>query len=210
MKTSTLLLAALAPVILPAGAVAQKLGTYAGTATIHATEVSGKSRREYTGKVTINVPVTSTGGSTMAEVDDVDKPSATATITEFTSSKEETSKGADGKYATLSCKLARPTEIPLNSQGSITIDTRAKTYTVFIAMVGLKQIPLDCVHSQSGAHKRQEGIGLSIATHDPSSTPKALAYTDPARLAAKHKLTINGSGGATTTLEQEWDFQLRR
>jgi hypothetical protein len=212
MDTTRLPLVCLAALALfPVAASAQTgKGSYAGTATIQSTEVSGKNSRQLRATVKVALPVTSTGGSIMAEVDDIDKPSATATITELSIAREESSRGTDGKFATLSCKLSRAVEMPLNAQGAITVDTRAKTYTVTIAMVGLKQVPLDCVHSQSGAHKRQEGVSIAIATHDPSAQPTGLTYSDPAKLAAKHKLTIKGSGGETSSLDQEWDFQLKR
>lgn len=197
--------------LFPVAASAQAgKGSYVGTATIQSSEVNGKNRRELRAIVKIALPVTSTGGSTMAEVDDVDKPSATATITELTIAREESSRGTDGKFATLNCKLSRPVEMPLNAQGAISVDTSPSTYTVTIAMVGLKDVPLDCVHSQSGAHKRQESVSIAIATHDPSAEPKGLPYSDPAKLAAKHKLTIKGGGGETISLDQEWDFQLKR
>lgn len=202
-----LVLSLTALAVLSGDALAQKpnLGAYVGTATITTTEASGKTRRQSQATVRITVPVTSTGSSTMAEVDDVDKPSATATITELTLSREETSRGADGKFAKISCKLSKPAEIPMNASGNISIDSRAKTYTIYIAFAALKQVTVDCVHSQSGAHKRQDGAALAIATHDPSGVPKGLPYTDPAKLVAKHKLVLGD-----TTLEQSWDFQLKR
>jgi hypothetical protein len=190
-------------------ALAQKpnLGSYVGTATILSTETSGKNRSQTRATVKVTIPVTNAGGSgTSAEVDDVDKPSATASITELTSTREETSRGADGKFATESCKLSKPVDLPMNVQGSLSLDHRKKTYTVFIAMVGLKQFPVDCVHSQSGAHKKQVGAAFALGTHDPSQAPVSLPYTDPARLVAKHKLVVGG----TTTIEQEWVFQLQR
>jgi len=203
-------LGVLAQGLLPADAIAQgpNLGSYVGTATILSTEASGKSRSQTraTVKVTIPVAKADTGG-TIAEVDDIDKPSARASITELATTREETSRGADGKFATESCKLSKPVDIPMNAQGSLSLDHRKKTYTVFIAMVGLKSFPLDCVHSQSGAHKKQTSASFALGTHDPSQAPVNLPYTDPARLVAKHKLV---AAGGATTIEQEWVFQLQR
>ena len=205
-----LALGVLAQAFLPGDAGAQKpnLGSYVGTATILSTEINGKNRTLTRATVKVTIPVTNAGSSgTTAEVDDIDKPSAMASITELTSTREENSRGSDGKFATESCKLSKPVDIPMNAQGSLSLDHRKKTYTVFIAMVGLKQFALDCVHSQSGAHKKQSAAALALGTHDPSNEPVNLPYTDPARLVAKHKLVV---AGGTTTVEQEWVFQLQR
>lgn len=210
MNRPSHLLVALAATTFSTAGLAQKpnLGSYVGTATILYTEGSGKSQSQTRATVKVTIPVTdSSATGTIAEVNDVDKPSATASVTELTTTKEETSRGADGKFAKLSCKLSKPVDIPMNAQGTLSLDQRKKTYTVFIAMVGLKQATLDCVHSQSGAHKRQTGVALALGTNDPSMEPVGLPYTDPARLVAKHKLTVAGGG---TTIEQEWVFQLQR
>jgi len=189
-----------------------KLGTYVGTATVSFSEMGKETRADYRGVVKIAIPLTSAGsGSAMAELSDIDKPSATAQITHLESSWKGTVPESDGKTSSWSCKLAAPTEVPMNAQGTLNIDYKRKTHSLFIALVSTKPVPLNCVSSRSGPYKKRELVSLVIGTNEPGDAWKELPFADPARLAAKFQLVPGAQmKGRYSPIDQSWDFQLQR
>lgn len=189
-----------------------KLGTYAGTATVAFSELGKYTKADYLGVVKIAIPLTSASSSSaMGELSDIDKPSATATIKQLDSSGRDSSPDSGGKINTWSCKLAAPTEVPMNAQGTLNVDYRARTYSFAIALVSTKPVPLNCVHSRSGAYKKQEMVSLFLGTNEPGDAWKELPFADPARLAAKYTMMPGMQmKGRYSPVVQEWDFRLQR
>lgn len=189
-----------------------KLGTYAGTATVAFSALGKYTKADYGGVVTIAIPLTSADSrSAMGELSDIDKPSATAKITQLDSSGRDSSPDSGGKINTWSCKLAAPTVVPMNAQGTLNVDYRGKTHSLAIALVSTKPVPLNCVHSRSGAYKKQEMVSLFLGTNEPGDAWKELPFADPARLAAKYTMMPGMQmKGRYSPVVQEWDFRLQR
>lgn len=199
--------------LLPAAALAQgKLGSYTGTVKVSGSEFGTTSRVAFAGDVKIALPITSSsdGGAT-AQVDDVDKPSATARITRWDSEGRNAGPDADGKVTTWKCSLAAPVEVPMNASGVMHVSRTTKKYSMFVGMAARKPVQLDCVNSRTGPYKKAETMGLFFGTNEPGVAPMELPYTDPARLAAKHRLVpIAQMKGRFSPLEQEWDLRLAK
>jgi hypothetical protein len=184
-----------------------KHGAYVGTATIAYSEPNKYLGGSYKATVKIAIPMTE---AARAEIDDVDKPSAMATITELNTWGEAKAPDSGGRIGKWSCKLAAPVDVPMNAQGSLELDSRKKTYAMFIALVSTKEIPLTCTHNHSGAHKKMSGVGLFLATYDLyGGGPRTeLPYADSARLAGKISLTGPALKEKYSPIVQEWDLKL--
>jgi len=190
-----------------------KLGAYTGTASISGSEIGKNQKVDFAAKVKISIPVESVKeGNIRAEAEDIDKPSAIATVTKWEMEGKASSPGADGKIMTWKCSLAAPVDVPMNAQGSLDLDAGTKKYTMYIALVPLKQFPVKCVNSQSGAYKDNKGLGLFFGTSEPELIPaNAQPYTDPARIAAKYKLVPAASmKGQYGPVDMEWDLRLQK
>jgi hypothetical protein len=188
-----------------------KLGTYTGVVSISGAEIGKHSKVDFRATVKVSLPVASSkDGSTRAEADDVDKPSAIATITQWELEARNGSPDSDGKITTWKCSLAAPTDVPMNASGALDVDHRTKKYSMFVALVSTKPIPLKCVNSRSGAYKKTESVSLFFGTSEPDLMPaNALPYADLARLTAKHKLVPAGSmKGSYGPVDMEWDLRL--
>lgn len=98
----------------------------------------------------------------------------------------------------------------MNAQGSLELNHRKKTYFAFVAFVGMKQIPLDCTHSGSGAYKTKVAPGLAFGTGHPGAHPRVeLPFTDPARLLASHQFVPPpGLGDGKGPIDQKWEIRL--
>jgi len=189
-------------------AQAGKHGAYAGTAKITYSEGTPPNHVLYRADVKITIPLTS---ATMGELDDVDKPSATARITHIETSQRDTAPDSGGKINTVTCKLAAPVEVPLMAQGTLNLNPRKKTYWMYIALIATKPAKIDCVHSRSGAFRRDHLVGMAMGTHEVGIATAVLPFTDPARLVAKHSMVPGpGMKSKAARVEQEWDLQLRR
>lgn len=196
-----------------AHAQAGKHGAYTGTVNVAGSEIEKHSKVDFRATVKVSLPVVSRKeGATRAEVDDVDKPSATASITQWDLEARNASADSDGKITSWKCSLAAPTTVPMNAQGALDVDHRTKKYSMYVALVSMKPIPLKCVNSRSGAYKNAEAVGLFFGTSEPDLMPaNALPYADPARLAAKHKLVPAGSmKGRYGPVDMDWDLALGR
>lgn len=213
-KFPTLVLAAVACIGIAHAVRAQtsKLGVYTGTVAVSGTEL-GQENVTFSANVKISLPLTSGDkASAIAELDDVDKPSASATISQWDLAGRNASPDSDGKVTSWTCKLAAPTEVPMNASGTLNLDYRAKTHSMFIALVALKPIPLNCVNSRSGPYKKAQSVSLFFGTNEPDAQPwKALPFNDAARLTATHKLVpANSMKGRNGPLDQTWDLRLVR
>jgi hypothetical protein len=207
---------ACAGIAVPAQAQGGKLGAYTGTVTISGTELSAggnPGKVDFRATVKITLPLTSRSAtSAMAELDDVDKPSASAEITQWDLVGRNASADSDGKITSWTCALAAPTTVPMNGQGTLNIDFRKKTHSMFIALVSLKPIPLKCVNSRSGPNRQTTTVSLFFGTSEPDVLPwKELPFADPARLSAKYKLVpVSQMKGRYAPVEMAWDLQLTR
>ena len=194
-----------------AHAQAGKLGAYSGTVSVSGSEIGKHSKTDFRATIKVSLPVASrNASSTRAEADDVDKPSATATITQWELEARNASPDSDGKITSWKCSLVAPTDVPMNASGALDVDHRTKKHSMFVALVSTKPIPLTCVNSRSGAYKKTESVGLFFGTSEPDLMPaNALPYADPARLAAKYKLVPASSmKGRYGPVDMEWDLRL--
>lgn len=190
-----------------------KLGTYTGTVAISGVESEKHSKVTFRANVKIAMPLTSGNArSAMAEIGDVDKPSATAMITQWDLEARNASPDSDGKITSWTCSLAAPTEVPMNASGVLNVDYTARTHSMFVALVSTKPIPLKCMNSRSGAYKKSELVSLFFGTNEPDVLPyKELPFTDAARLAAKYTLVpVSQMKGRYLPVDMEWDFRLTR
>lgn len=189
-----------------------KLGIYSGTVTMSGTEI-GQDHVTFRASVKVSLPLT--GGdksSATAEVGDIDKPSATATIQQWDLVGKNASADSDGKVTSWTCALAAPAEVPMNAQGMLNVNYRAKTHSMFVALVSTKPIPLNCTNSRSGPYKKDQYVSLFFGTNEPDVQPwKKLPFADAARLTAKYKLVpVSHMKGRNGPLDQEWDLKLTR
>jgi hypothetical protein len=82
---------------------------------------------------------------------------------------------------------------------------------MYIALVATKSAKVDCIHSRSGAFKKDHLVGMALGTHEVGIAETELPFTDPARLVAKHSMVPGpGMKSKAARVEQEWDLQLRR
>ena len=211
---SRLCLLAFAAIAFAGAAHAQgKLGTYSGTVVLNGTEIGKTSKTVFAATVKIDMPLTSGDAkSAMAEISDVDKPSATATITQWDLEARNASPDSDGKITSWTCKLAEPTTVPMNASGVLNVDFAARKHSMFVALVSLKQLQFNCVNSRSGPYKEKRGVSLAFGTNEPDVLPyKELPFSDPMRLTARFKLVpVSAMKGQYGPLDQEWDFKLVR
>lgn len=189
-------------------AQAGKHGAYAGTAKITYSEGSPPNHLLYRAEVKIAIPLTS---ATLGELDDAGTTSATARITHIETSQRDSSPDSGGKINTVTCKLAAPVEVPLMAQGTLNLNPRKKGYWMYIALIATKPVKVDCVHSRSGAFRKDHLVGMAMGTHEVGIAETELPYADPARLAAKHSMVPGpGMKSKAAKVEQEWDLQLKR
>ena len=189
-----------------------KLGVYSGTVTMSGTEL-GQENVTFRASVKVSLPLTDGGkSSATAEVSDVDKPSAMATIQQWDVVGKNSSADSDGKVTSWTCALAAQVEVPMNEQGVLNVDYRAKKHSMFIALASTKPIMLNCTNSRSGPYKKDRHVSLFFGTNEPDVQPwEELPFTDAARLTAKHKLVpVSNMKGRNGPLDQEWDLKLTR
>jgi hypothetical protein len=193
-------------------AQAGTLGAYEGTVTVSGTETGKYTQATYRATLKVRLPLaTASSKSAHAEVDDVDKPSASAVITQWDTSGRNSSPDSDGKISTWTCKLSAPTEVPLNGSGMLDVDYRAKTHAAFVTYVGTKPIPLNCVSSRSGAYKQTQAVALFFGTNEPDVPENGLPFADPAHLTATYTLVpASQMKGRNGPQAQTWDLHLVR
>jgi len=185
-----------------------KYGAYEGTVKVQGAEIGKLNQHRYRYTVKMKMPLTDKSSSmAMAEIGDIDKPSAMALIEQWDTFQSGGSPESDGKISTVTCALAAPVEVPMNAQGVLNVNYSAKTHSMFIGLAGMKEVPMNCTHSRSGAHKRNTSVGGAFGTNLPEAIPwKELPYTDAGRLTAKHKLVVKPGHEQN----QEWDLRLQK
>ncbi|QJR14922.1 hypothetical protein [Usitatibacter palustris] len=190
-----------------APALAQKFGYYEGTASVAYSTKEGGTTYEYVGAAKIRIPLTSvTADYAMAELDD-NPPAGTITLTTFNYKQVASSKGADGKYMEVTCKLAAPTEVPVTASGNLSVDYRKKEYTMFLVLTPSKEMPVNCVNSQSGPYKAKKGAGLIVASFVPQGTMKLLPFTDKTRLSISNYSLVDPALKDHSPIVQSWDLK---
>ena len=188
-----------------------KLGSYNGVVSVSGAEIAAQSRIDYRATIKVSLPVESRkDNATRAEANDVDKPSAVATVTQWDLDARNASPDSDGKITSWKCSLAGPIDVPMNASGALDLDHRSRKHSMFVALAGLKPVPLNCVNSRSGAYKNTMAVGFFFGTSEPDLMPaNALPYKDVGRVAAKHKLVpVSSMKGRYGPVDQEWDLQL--
>ncbi len=211
----TLAIAAMTCVGFQSTAQAQgsKHGAYTGTVTVSGTEMGKYTNGSFRANIKITLPLTSAStSSAMAEISDIDKPSAMASILQWDTAGKDSSPDSGGKINTWTCSLAAPTDVPMNVQGTLNLNYRAKTHSMYFALVSMKEVPFNCRHSRSGPYRKTGAVSLFFGTSEPDVLPwKELPYADAARLKATYKLLpVSAMKGQYGPLDQEWDLQLKR
>jgi hypothetical protein len=188
-----------------------KLGVYTGTVAVSGTLMENRGKETYHADVKISLPLTDgNDSSAMAEVSDVDKPSATALITQWeVVGKETVPDQRDGKLDSWHCSIAAPTEVPMNASGVLNLDYRAKTHSMSIALVSTKTIPLKCTHTRTGPYKKDMAVSLVIGSTVMGEPFKELPFADLARLTATYKLVPPAETGFGP-IDMVWDLRLAR
>jgi hypothetical protein len=188
-----------------------KFGVYTGTVSVSGTRMENRGKETYHADVKISLPLTDGNDrSAMIEVNDVDKPSATALITQWeVVGKETVPDQRDGKLDSWHCSIAAPTEVPMNASGVLNVDYRAKTHSMSIALVSTRTIPLKCTHTRTGPYKKDLVVSLVIGTTVMGDTFKELPFTDPARLTATYKL-VPPTDTNFGPIDMVWDLRLSR
>jgi hypothetical protein len=197
----------------PALVLAQsgKLGSYTGTFQVSGTEVSPQVTFRATVKVSL--PVTERDSSSItADFITEDAPNASVQIAQWDSSLTEKSVGSDGKFSHWTCTLAAPVEIAMKPTGILNVDLAKKTHELSMTLLSTQEVSFNCVHSQSGAYKKKQGISLYIGTGAPGAQGKApMPFTDAARLTAKYTLMPTAkTRDRYGPIVQEWDLRLAR
>ncbi|MDD2917832.1 hypothetical protein [Rhodoferax sp.] len=197
----------------PALVLAQsgKLGSYTGTIKVSGTEIGPEVT--YRATVKVSLPVTERDSSSItADFITEDAPNASVQIAQWDSSFTEKSRGADGKFAHWTCSLAAPVEIAMKPTGILNVDLEKKRHELSLTLLSVQDVAFNCVHSQSGAHKKKQGIALYMGTGAPGAQGKApMPFIDPARLTAKYTLMPTAeTKGKYGPIVQEWDLRLVR
>lgn len=194
-----------------AQAADESLGVYSGTVAIAGETLGENEQIRFSGEVKMRIPLTSRNDTTaMAEVGDVETPSAMVLVTQWSITAKNASPDSDGQITSWSCEIAAPTEVPMNAQGTLNIDYSAKKYSMFIALAALKSVPLKCVNSRSGAYKEEGTPGFFFGTNEPDLIPWIeLPFENASNLKATYQLVpVNAMKGQYGPMDMTWDLQL--
>lgn len=205
-----IVIAALATVcgINPAQAQTGKLGNYGGTINISGTLTDPQV--SYRASIKLSLPVTQRNASSIsAEFLSGEAPNATALISQWDITHREKSAGADGKFASWTCTLANPVEIPMTPTGVLNVDLKAKKHSLSVTLLSTKEVALNCSHSTSGAYKKKQGMAFSVGTGTPGMQYLTqLPFSDSAHLSARYTLKPSSPAEAFGPIVQEWDLRL--
>ncbi len=192
-------------------AQSSKFGTYSGTINVSTTAIN--SRVSYSASGKVSLPVTRRDSSS-AHADFLADaaPDATFLISKWDEYHKELSAGSDGKFSSWKCSLAAPVEILMTVTGVLDVDLKAKTHALSLILGSRKDVAFNCMHSHSGAYKKEMGVGLYIGTGYPGEHyDKQLPFSDAAHLTAKYTLIPNTDNkGTAGPLIQEWNLRLTR
>jgi hypothetical protein len=187
-------------------AQSKSLGSYAGTI-----EVSTSSPElSYRARAKVKMPVSDRRGTRIeAEFLAGEAPDASVLVSQWETFRRDASADSGGQFNTLKCSLAAPAEIPMSSTGVLNVDLKKKTHAMSVTLVSRQDLPFNCVHSRSGAHKRKLGIALTLGTGAPGAHfEKQLPFSEPAHLAAKHTLVPPPGANVSSPISQAWDLKL--
>lgn len=190
-------------------AQSSKLGVYSGTINVS----EANPRESYRASVKVSLPVTQRGGSSAtAEFLAGEAPDATVLISQWDKSFTEKSADSDGKFSSWTCSLAAPIEIPMTPTGVLDVDLTAKTHALSLTLLSTRGIAFNCMHSRSGAYKKEHVVALYIGTGVPGEHyATQLPFSDAARLTAKYTLMPTAATkGEHGPIVQEWDLRLAR
>ena len=196
-----------------AQAQAGKFGTYEGTVQVQGAEVGKLSFIRYRASLKVRMPLTEKSATMgIAEVSDVGAPSGTALVQQWDTSQTDSSPDSGGKINTVTCSLAKPVEVPLIVQGTLNVNYKAKTHSMYFSTVGMKEVALNCKHTRSGASKKSGSVAFFFGTNEPDVQPwKELPFSDAARLSASHKLMpVSQMKGLYEPQNQDWDLRLQK
>jgi hypothetical protein len=199
---------------LPALGQSRTQGAYSATVKVAGTETGGETRRVvYKAEVKMNIPLTD-GNQTRAiiNVTDVDEPSAKVTISQWDLEERNASPNSDGKITSWKCRLTAPVTVPMMAAGVLNLDYRKRTYSMFLALTSMEDVPLSCVNSRTGPYTTEQAMGFFFGTTEIDTNPHdTLPLTDPARIAAKHTLVPKGEmKGQYLPQDQEWELVLKK
>ena len=191
-----------------AHAQSNDFGAYVGTIKVSGTEIDPQV--SYSASIKVNLPVTERDDESItADFYSGESPNATAVISQWTEAHTEKSAGSDGKFASYSCKLAAPKEIPMTQTGMLNVDLEQNVHTLSLVLLGTVDIELDCVHSTSGAYTDNKGVAIYIGTGVPGMQwEHPLPISDAGHLAASYTLVPGAAEENLGPIVQEWDLQL--
>lgn len=190
-----------------------KHGAYSGKIAVTHSEKTRLENMTLQGEVKLSFPVTSRSATAM-EADLLDGASAKATmlVTQYDTFQTASGPDSGGQINTTTCKLAQPIEVPLMVQGMFSVNLSKKMYTFSLALLSQKEVPMNCVHSRSGAMKRNKGFTLGVGTHEPGPPPdKGVAFKDVGLLAASFTMPQGPAmkGQGVLPVVQAWEFKLQ-
>jgi len=191
-----------------AHAQASDLGSYQGTIKVSGTEIDPQV--SYSASIKVSLPVTQRDGESInSEFYSGEAPDATVLISQWDVAHTEKSAGSDGKFASYSCKLSAPKEIPMTAEGVLNVDLEKNVHMLSLVLLGTVDIELDCVHSSSGAYVKKTGILLYVGTGVPGQHYEhPLPIADAGHLAASYTLVPGDANENLGPIVQEWDLRL--
>jgi hypothetical protein len=192
----------------PAHAQSGDLGSYQGTIKVSGTEIDPQV--SYSASIKVSLPVTQRDDESInSEFYSGEAPDATVLISQWDIAHTEKSAGSDGKFASYSCKLSAPQEIPMSPTGVLNVDLEQNVHMLSLVLLGTVDIELDCVHSSSGAYVKKTGVGLYVGTGVPGQHYEhPLPISDAGHLAASYTLVPGDANGNLGPIVQEWDLRL--
>jgi hypothetical protein len=184
------------------------LGSYQGTIKVSGTEIDPQV--SYSATIKVSLPVTPRDDESInSEFYSGEAPDATVLISQWDVAHTNTFVGADDKFASYSCKLSAPQEIPMTVEGVINVDLEQNVHMLSLVLLGTVDIELDCVHSSSGAYVQRKGIVLYVGTGVPGQHYEhPLPISDAGHLAASYTLVPGDVNGNLGPIVQEWDLRL--
>ncbi|HET7731090.1 MAG TPA: hypothetical protein VFK48_13760 [Usitatibacter sp.] len=187
-------------------AQSKNLGAYAGTIELS----TASPELTYRALAKVSMPVSDRRATRIeAEFLAGEAPDASVLVSQWETFRREKSADSGGQFNTLKCSLAAPAEIPMSSTGVLNVDLKKKTHAMSVTLVSRQDLPFNCVHSRSGAHKRKFGIALTMGTGAPGAHfEKQLPFSEPAHLAAKYILVPPAGAGVSSPISQAWDLKL--
>ena len=192
-------------------ASAQSLGAYEGTILVSGVQ-SGPAVT-YRAKIKLVMPITSRDGSSIsAEFLAGEAPNGTIEISQWDESDTQKSAGSDGQRGSYRCTLANPVTLPVSVTGVLDVDMAAGEHSFSVTVLSLSDAELNCVHSQSGAYKRDLSMAITTGTGVPGAqSENKLPIASASHISSQYVLDPTAyTQGKFGPIKQQWDFQLTR